>query len=123
MANTIRVKRSSVDGRIPTITDLELGEIAINTYMGKMFIKQKRGLVESIVQIGAENIFTYANVAPSNPLNGDMWMEETTNLLSIYVEGTGWELVVGIQGYSGKLTVGPTPPPSPSLNDLWIDTN
>lgn len=50
MANTIQLKRSSVNGKIPTTTDLALGEIAINTYNGRMFIKQNNGS-DSIVEL------------------------------------------------------------------------
>jgi len=34
MANSIIVKRSAVAGKVPTTSDLALGEIAVNTYDG-----------------------------------------------------------------------------------------
>ena len=43
MAQTIKLKRSSVSGNTPGTSDLELGEVAINTYDGKMFIKKNDG--------------------------------------------------------------------------------
>lgn len=52
MANKIQVKRSAVPDKVPTTSDLDLGEIAINTYDGKMYIKKDSGTPE-IVQIGA----------------------------------------------------------------------
>jgi hypothetical protein len=52
MANKIQVKRSAVAAKVPTTGDLDLGEIAINTYDGKMYIKKDDGTA-SIVQIGA----------------------------------------------------------------------
>jgi len=51
MANTIIMKRSAVPGKTPPTEKLELGEIAINTYDGLMFIKKDNG-TPSIVQIG-----------------------------------------------------------------------
>lgn len=51
MANTIKVKRSSVAGKVPTTGDLELGEIAINTYDGKMYFEKNDGTA-SVVQVG-----------------------------------------------------------------------
>jgi hypothetical protein len=51
MANKIQVKRSAVAAKIPTTGDLDLGEIAINTFDGKMFIKKDNGTA-SIVEIG-----------------------------------------------------------------------
>lgn len=51
MANKIQVKRSAVPAKVPTTTDLDLGEIAINTYDGKMYIKKDDG-TPAIVQVG-----------------------------------------------------------------------
>ena len=54
MAQTIKLKRSAVAGRIPNVSDLELGEIAINTYDGKMYIKRSVNGEESISEIGQD---------------------------------------------------------------------
>jgi hypothetical protein len=55
MAQTIKLKRSATQGATPATTALELGEVAINTYDGKMFIKKDDG-TESIVEIGAGGV-------------------------------------------------------------------
>jgi hypothetical protein len=52
MANILKVKRSATPAKVPTTSDLQLGEIAVNTYDGKMYIKKNDG-TDSIVQIGA----------------------------------------------------------------------
>jgi hypothetical protein len=52
MAQTIKLKRSATSGAIPTTSNLALGEVAINTYDGKMYIKKDVGGTESIVEIG-----------------------------------------------------------------------
>lgn len=51
MAQTIKLKRSATAGAAPTTSQLELGEVAINTYDGKMYIKKSVGGTESIVEI------------------------------------------------------------------------
>lgn len=53
MANTIILKRSATPGNVPTTAQLELGEIAINTYDGKVFIKKSVAGTPSIVEVGA----------------------------------------------------------------------
>ncbi len=59
MSQTIKLKRSSQPDAtgIPDENDLELGEVAINTYHGKMYIKKDTGTpevpVESIVEVTA----------------------------------------------------------------------
>jgi hypothetical protein len=63
MAQTVQLKRSSVASKVPTTSDLALGEIAINTYDGKVFIKKDDGTA-SIVEVGAggtTNLTTTAN--------------------------------------------------------------
>ena len=51
MANTIILKRSATPGKVPTTAQLALGEIAINTYDGLIYIKKDDG-TPSIAQIG-----------------------------------------------------------------------
>ena len=51
MANTIILKRSATPGKVPTTGQLALGEIAINTYDGLLYIKRDNG-TPSVVQIG-----------------------------------------------------------------------
>jgi len=53
MSTLIKLKRSAVGGRIPTTSNLELGELAINTADGKIYIKQQTGGLESIVEFSA----------------------------------------------------------------------
>jgi hypothetical protein len=52
MANKVQLKRSAVPGKVPATTDIDLGEIAINTYDGLAYIKKNVGGVESVVPLG-----------------------------------------------------------------------
>lgn len=54
MAQTIKLKRSATQGTVPSTGQLELGEVAINTYDGKMYIKKDDG-TQSIVEIGVSD--------------------------------------------------------------------
>ena len=47
----IRIKRSSQQNNAPTAAQLELGELALNTYDGKLFTEIHDGTT-SIVEIG-----------------------------------------------------------------------
>ena len=38
---TIKLKRSATQNAVPTTSQLGLGEVALNTYDGKMFIKKR----------------------------------------------------------------------------------
>ena len=50
MANTVVLKRSAVQGKTPTTSDLALGELALNTYDGNLFFKKDSGTA-SIVSV------------------------------------------------------------------------
>jgi hypothetical protein len=64
MAVNIKLKRSNVSGSIPSPSSLELGELALNTWDGKAFMKKFDG---SVVEIGASPSSSisasYANTA------------------------------------------------------------
>ena len=48
MANKILHKRNNVQGQAPTSEQIDLGEIAINTADGKMFIKKSDGTIQDV---------------------------------------------------------------------------
>ncbi|XOY54959.1 MAG: hypothetical protein ACMUJK_09090 [Rhodobacterales bacterium] len=52
MASTIRMKRSAIATKVPTTAQLDLGELAVNTRDGKLFLKRADGS-EEIVEVGA----------------------------------------------------------------------
>jgi uncharacterized protein affecting Mg2+/Co2+ transport len=61
MAQNIILKRSSLSGKVPTTSSLDLGEIALNTYDGRAFI-HKSGSEESIEQIVVTNSITTGSI-------------------------------------------------------------
>ena len=53
MPNTLRQKRSTAAGVVPTTAALSLGELAINTYDGKLYLKKNVSGSETVVEVGA----------------------------------------------------------------------
>ena len=51
MPNTIRLKRSATAGKVPLASDLQLGELAVNTNDGKLYLKKDDGAA-SILEVG-----------------------------------------------------------------------
>lgn len=88
MANTIRIKRSSVAGKIPTTSDLSAGELAVNFADGKLYTRKETGGVASIVEIGGSG-------SASGP-SGPVLLSEQTISSSLTLNS----------GYNG-LSVGP----------------
>jgi hypothetical protein len=61
MAQTIVLRRSAQPGKIPDTGSLNLGELAINTYDGKLFFA-KSGSTQSIEQIVTTNTITSGSI-------------------------------------------------------------
>ena len=76
----IRIKRSSVSGRIPSANDVPLGELALNTYDGKLYASKNVGIGTTVfavnpwsVGVGSDTyntFFTAGNVGigTTNPV-------------------------------------------------------
>jgi hypothetical protein len=62
MAQSIILKRSSLPGKVPDTNSLNVGEIAINTYDGKLFIKRS-GNVDSIESVLTTNSTTTGSIS------------------------------------------------------------
>ena len=53
-APVIRIKRSAVQGKKPTVNDLPLGELGLNTYDAELYARRERtGIGTDVVRIGA----------------------------------------------------------------------
>ena len=66
MAQLVKLKRTAVQGKVPTISNVELGELAINTYDGRIFF-EKSSSAESIQEILTTN---FRPITGSINLNG-----------------------------------------------------
>jgi hypothetical protein len=54
MANQILLKQSSTANSIPTTSDLAFGELAVNTFNAKVFLKYNNGTGNAIAQVGTQ---------------------------------------------------------------------
>lgn len=52
---SIKLRRSSIPGKIPETSSIDFGEIAINTYDGKVYIKKSGSLGEEVIPIGSNS--------------------------------------------------------------------
>ena len=63
-------KKSIVVGKVPVPTDLDIGELAVNTADKKLYTKHSNG---SVVLIGT--FITISPTAPENPSVNDLWIQ------------------------------------------------
>lgn len=83
MANTIKMKYSTVAGKVPAASALVPRELAINTTDGKVYTKKENG---DVVCVGSNDLSDY---------NNDMWEVTSTNPTSGsgYPTGYVWYVV------------------------------
>lgn len=97
MAQIIKLKRSLVQGNIPTTSDLTAGELAINVYDGKVFLR-KSGSVD-VVQELVTNNYT-GSVSISGSVTAGSFIGDGSGITGISIgsvstvkqafEGTTW---------------------------------
>lgn len=71
MTNTVRFKRSDIPGKVPSLDDIQTGEIAINTYDGRLFTNQTQGALSKIIEIGATAVDNVLYVSVSGDDDND----------------------------------------------------
>ena len=86
MAQTIKLKRSATPGAIPSLESLELGEIAINTNDGKVYIKKDDGTSpDTIIEVTGAGGLASGDL---NFLDNEKAIFGTDSDLQIYHTGT-----------------------------------
>jgi len=83
MASIIRLKRSTTPGSAPTTSDLATGELAINVYDGKVFLR-KSGSVDEIKEV-LTNEYT-GSVSISGSITATSFVGDGSGLSNITVD-------------------------------------
>lgn len=87
MAQIIRLKRSTTSGSKPTTSSLETGEIALNVYDGKAFIR-KSGSIDEVNEFVTTNTHTavVGNVNISGSITASYFVGDGSQLTNITVD-------------------------------------
>ena len=93
MSQIIKLKRSGTASAEPTTAQLALGEVAINTYDGKMYIKKDDG-VEEIIEVGSTGlVYVKTTITATGGQTTVTGLTYTAGLVDVYLNGV--KLVVG----------------------------
>ena len=94
MATPFRLKRSSVTGKRPALSDVQIGELAFNFYDGHLFAERDTGgvgigttvalLTPWIENFGGGSI-TYVGVVTANTYHGDQVIGTPAGLSLIHI--------------------------------------
>jgi hypothetical protein len=138
-APIIKIKRSSVPGKIPTTASLPVGEFGINTYDGKVYIQQDQGGVGVgstvivvnpwSVGLGSDTYNTFFNVG-SVGIGTTIPTEALTvvgvvSATSFYGDGSALTGIVTASSFVGNVSIAisTSQPSSPSAGTLWYNSN
>ena len=88
MAQLVKLKRTSVEGRKPTTSNIALGELAINTFDGKIYFEKDNGS-PTILEVATEQSYYFY----------------TSSLDSRYVNLTGNESIAGNKTFSNNVII------------------
>ena len=76
--SNIKLRRSATFGAIPTTSNLDLGELALNTYDGKLYMKTTESSLDSIVQVGSATD-SYHKIRKSQTLEFEVKVQTKTS--------------------------------------------
>ena len=123
MAQIVKLKRTSVEGKVPSTSNLQLGELAINTHDGRIFFKKNDGSdsVEQIVTTnsvttGSFEVFGTLTLDTLDAAEVDMAGGIMTGLQDLSSEATS--LMINGSGTLGTRELG-----SNAFNSTTIPTN
>ena len=105
MAQIVQLKRSSLSGKVPDTGSLNLGELAINTYDGKIFLRRSGSTdtvqevittnttnTGSITLIGNQTITGSLQVSGSTTINSPLIISGSTAAAGILFSNASWNI-------------------------------
>jgi microcystin-dependent protein len=95
-----------------TVVDQALDTSTSLTFIGKNYAGYAPLIAENFLHL-LENFASPAANPPINPVQGQLWYDNTNNLLKVY-DGTGWTP-------AGAIKKSSTQPSSANIGDLWVN--
>jgi len=89
MANVVKLKRSATASAVPTTAQLQLGELAMNTYDGKLYLKKDNGS-ESVIEVGYDVNNAKLNVAQT--FTAQQTFQELKDTVYTITDGAAFEI-------------------------------
>lgn len=90
MANTIVLRRSATQGASPTTGQLSLGEVAINTFDGRVYIKKDNGSASIVRLAGVNDTNTYTKAQAGSIVS----LTDQANIATDLSLGNNFEVIL-----------------------------
>jgi len=110
MSSIVQLKRSALSGKVPGTGSLNLGELALNTYDGKIFFRRS-GSTDTIQEVVTTNVVNTGSVTLTGTLTAESIRTNlTASFGSLKVNDTltvnhGVSVISGSLGITSDLTV------------------
>ena len=104
MAQTVQLKRSALSGKVPGTGSLNLGELALNTYDGKIFFRRS-GSTDTVQEIITTNVLNTGSVTITGTLTAESIVGSISASNGVVSGSSQITLSSGI-GYSKLATTG-----------------
>lgn len=105
MSTKVTLKRSAVQGKAPSSSDLDYGELAVNYTDGRIYYKDSSN---NIQYFDKDIIIETSDTPPSSPSDGLLWWDSSDGNLYVYyqdVDSGQWvsatSTVIGPEGPEG----------------------
>jgi hypothetical protein len=120
--STVQLKRSATASKVPLVADLQLGELALNTYDGRLFFKKDPGTAAIVTVATTADTQTLTNKTLTSPvitgtLTANGSIGTVGQILSSNGSGVYWS-----SGTYATTNISDTAPSSPLAGDLWFDS-
>jgi hypothetical protein len=119
--STVQLKRSATASKVPLVADLQLGELALNTYDGRLFFKKDPGTPAIVTVATTTDTQTLTNKTLTSPvISGTITANSSVGSAGQYLTSNGsgvyWRTTYSTTNISD------TAPSSPLAGDLWFDS-
>ena len=120
--STVQLKRSATASKVPLVGDLQLGELALNTYDGRIFFKKDPGTPSIVTVVTTADSQTLTNKTLSAPvITGNITANGAVGSAGSVLASNGtsvfWQSALYL-----TTNISDTAPLSPLNGDLWFDS-
>jgi hypothetical protein len=121
--STVQLKRSATASKVPLVADLQLGELALNTYDGRLFFKKDPGTAAIVTVATTADTQTLTNKTLSSPvITGTITANGSVGTAGQALVSNGSGVYFTTISSTATTNISDSAPALPAAGDLWFDS-